>query len=48
VTGHEGAGIGLAAGTATLLADLFLGRESVVDPVPFQVDRPAVLAEVSA
>jgi glycine/D-amino acid oxidase-like deaminating enzyme len=47
-TGHEGAGIGLAAATAMLLADLFLGRESVVDPVPFRVDRPAVLAGVPA
>jgi glycine/D-amino acid oxidase-like deaminating enzyme len=44
VTGHEGAGIGLAAGTGQLLADLFLGREPVVDPDPFRVDRPGVMA----
>nr|CEL15346.1 D-amino-acid oxidase [Kibdelosporangium sp. MJ126-NF4] len=42
-TGHEGAGIGLAAATGHLLADLFLGREPEVDPVPFRVDRPAVM-----
>jgi D-hydroxyproline dehydrogenase subunit beta len=47
-TGHEGAGIGLAPATGTLLTNLFLGRESTVDPTPFRVDRPAVLAEVSA
>jgi glycine/D-amino acid oxidase-like deaminating enzyme len=43
-TGHEGAGIGLAAGTGQLLADLYLGRSPVVDPAPFRVDRPAVMA----
>ncbi|MGX7828519.1 NAD(P)/FAD-dependent oxidoreductase [Actinokineospora sp. 24-640] len=43
-TGHEGAGIGLAAATGRLLADLHLGREPVVDPRPFRVDRPAVVA----
>jgi glycine/D-amino acid oxidase-like deaminating enzyme len=42
-TGHEGAGIGLAAATGQLLADLYLGRPPVVDPYPFRVDRPAVL-----
>jgi glycine/D-amino acid oxidase-like deaminating enzyme len=47
-TGHEGAGIGLAAGTGLLLADLFTGRESVVDAFPFRVDRQAVIEEVSA
>ncbi|MCE7006477.1 FAD-binding oxidoreductase [Kibdelosporangium philippinense] len=41
-TGHEGAGIGLAAGTGQLIADLFLGRPPVVDPLPFRVDRPEV------
>ncbi|WP_245975496.1 NAD(P)/FAD-dependent oxidoreductase [Amycolatopsis palatopharyngis] len=45
-TGHEGAGIGLAAGTGLLLADLFAGRKSVVDAFPFRVDRPAVVEEV--
>lgn len=45
-TGHEGAGIGLAAGTGLLLADLFTGRKSVVDAFPFRVDREAVIEEV--
>jgi D-hydroxyproline dehydrogenase subunit beta len=44
VTGHEGAGIGLAAATGQLLADLYLGRPPEVDPYPFRVDRPAVMA----
>lgn len=43
-TGHEGAGIGLAAATGRLLADLLLARESIVDGVPFRVDREGVLA----
>lgn len=43
VTGHEGAGIGLAAGTGQLLADLYLGRTPVVDPTPFRVDRAGVM-----
>jgi glycine/D-amino acid oxidase-like deaminating enzyme len=42
-TGHEGAGIGLAAGTGQLLADMFLGRSPEVDPFPFRVDRPGVM-----
>lgn len=46
-TGHEGAGIGLAAATGRLLAELFTGGEPVVDPEPFRVDRPAVVREVS-
>nr|WP_245595411.1 FAD-dependent oxidoreductase [Glycomyces tenuis] len=47
-TGHEGAGIGLAAATGRLLADLFTGREPVVDPEPFRVDRPEVALEAGA
>jgi D-hydroxyproline dehydrogenase subunit beta len=47
-TGHEGAGIGLAAATGQLLADLYLGRPPVVDPYPFRVDRPAVMARETA
>ncbi|WP_460499434.1 NAD(P)/FAD-dependent oxidoreductase [Glycomyces tarimensis] len=43
--GHEGAGIGLAAGTGRLLADLFTGREPIVDPEPFRADRPLVTLE---
>jgi glycine/D-amino acid oxidase-like deaminating enzyme len=42
VTGHEGAGIGLAAATGRLVAELFAGVEPHVDPVAFRVDRPAV------
>ncbi|MEU5993471.1 FAD-dependent oxidoreductase [Spirillospora sp. NPDC047418] len=41
-TGHEGAGIGLSAGTAAVLRDLMLGREPGIDTAPFRVDRPAV------
>jgi glycine/D-amino acid oxidase-like deaminating enzyme len=44
-TGHEGAGIGLATGTARLLAGLVAGRTPEIDPEPFRVDRPAVLEE---
>ncbi|MEC3981394.1 NAD(P)/FAD-dependent oxidoreductase [Amycolatopsis sp. H20-H5] len=47
-TGHEGAGIGLAAATGRLVADLFLGRESFMDATPFRVGRPAVLGKVPA
>ncbi|HEU4948447.1 MAG TPA: FAD-dependent oxidoreductase [Kribbella sp.] len=42
-TGHEGAGIGLAASTGRLIAELFAGAEPHVDPKPFRVDRPAVV-----
>jgi glycine/D-amino acid oxidase-like deaminating enzyme len=44
-TGHEGAGIGLAASTGRLLAELFAGAAPHVDPRPFRVDRKAVVAE---
>ncbi|TDD36075.1 FAD-binding oxidoreductase [Actinomadura sp. KC06] len=44
-TGHEGAGIGLAAGTAAVLRDLMLGREPDVDATQFRVGRPAVRPE---
>ncbi|GAA0611055.1 FAD-dependent oxidoreductase [Kutzneria viridogrisea] len=43
-TGHEGAGIGLAAATGRLLAELATGRPPHVDPIPFRVDRPGVAA----
>ncbi|MCK9794293.1 FAD-dependent oxidoreductase [Isoptericola sp. 4D.3] len=43
-TGHEGAGIGLGPVSGELLADLYTGAEPAVDPAPFRVDRPAVLA----
>ncbi|MCP3798198.1 FAD-binding oxidoreductase [Allokutzneria sp. A3M-2-11 16] len=38
-TGHEGAGIGLAAATGQLLAELFTDQAPHVDPAPFRVDR---------
>ncbi|MEU9025634.1 FAD-binding oxidoreductase [Actinomadura sp. NPDC048394] len=44
-TGHEGAGIGLSAGTAAVLRDLMLGREPAIDAAPFRADRPAVQSE---
>lgn len=47
-TGHEGAGIGLAAGTARVLCDLVLGREPAIDATAFRVDRPAVLGGAAA
>ncbi|MEV6410903.1 FAD-binding oxidoreductase [Kribbella sp. NPDC051718] len=42
-TGHEGAGIGLAASTGRLITELFLDLAPHVDPLPFRVDRPALL-----
>ncbi|ADB35552.1 FAD dependent oxidoreductase [Kribbella flavida DSM 17836] len=42
-TGHEGAGIGLAASTGRLVTELFIGVPPHVDPEPFRVDRPAVV-----
>ncbi|WP_433323518.1 NAD(P)/FAD-dependent oxidoreductase [Spirillospora sp. CA-294931] len=44
-TGHEGAGIGLAPGTARVLADLLLDRAPALDAAPFSPARPAVLPE---
>jgi D-hydroxyproline dehydrogenase subunit beta len=41
-TGHEGAGVGLAPGTADLLRALIVGSPPPVDPVPFDPGRPAV------
>ncbi|MEU5693199.1 FAD-dependent oxidoreductase [Actinosynnema sp. NPDC020468] len=41
-TGHEGAGVGLAAATGALLAASMLGTRTAVDPAPFRVDRPGV------
>ncbi|WP_020385457.1 NAD(P)/FAD-dependent oxidoreductase [Kribbella catacumbae] len=46
-TGHEGAGIGLAASTGRLIAELFVGLAPHVDPEPFRVDRPGLLGSVS-
>lgn len=44
-TGHEGAGIGLSAATGRLLADLYAGTPTAVDPHPFRADRPALLGD---
>jgi D-hydroxyproline dehydrogenase subunit beta len=41
-TGHEGAGIGLAMGTADLIRSLMLGDTPAVDPAAFSPLRPAV------
>jgi D-hydroxyproline dehydrogenase subunit beta len=41
-TGHEGAGIGLAMGTADLIRALMLGDAPPLDPVAFSPSRPAV------
>lgn len=38
--GHEGLGITMATGTGRLLADLILGRDPLVDPAPYDPDRP--------
>ncbi len=37
--GHEGAGVGLAAVTGRLTADLVCGRAPVIDPEPLQLGR---------
>lgn len=37
--GHEGLGITLAPVTGHLIADLVLGREPIVDPSPYRLDR---------
>ncbi|MFF0339728.1 NAD(P)/FAD-dependent oxidoreductase [Kribbella sp. NPDC004875] len=42
--GHEGAGIGLAPATGRLITELFLDLAPHLDPSPFRVDRPAVIA----
>lgn len=44
-SGHEGAGIGLAPATGRLLADLLCGNKTEVDPEPFRVDRPGLIAD---
>jgi len=43
--GHEGLGIMTATGTALLLTDLVLGRQSMVDPKPFDPARVLSSAE---
>ena len=46
--GHEGLGIMTATGTALLLTDLILGRESILDPAPFDPTRVLSWEEPSA
>ncbi|WP_374228753.1 NAD(P)/FAD-dependent oxidoreductase [Streptomyces sp. ET3-23] len=41
-TGHEGAGVGLAAATGELLAQLHTGESPLTDPRPFRVARPGL------
>ncbi|MEU6078940.1 FAD-dependent oxidoreductase [Streptomyces sp. NPDC047108] len=43
--GHEGAGIGLAAATGELLAELYAGQPPHLAPEPFRVDRPGLSTE---
>lgn len=43
-TGHEGAGIGLATGTARLLASQLTGGTPDLDPDPYRADRPGLRA----
>lgn len=38
-TGHEGAGVGLATGSADLLRSLLIGERPAVDATPFNPDR---------
>lgn len=40
--GHEGAGIGLATGTAAMLAALLGGRATPIDAEPFSLSRPTL------
>jgi glycine/D-amino acid oxidase-like deaminating enzyme len=47
-TGHEGAGIGLAVGTAHLLRELLTGVPTSIGVEEFTVDRPAVLVGEAA
>jgi glycine/D-amino acid oxidase-like deaminating enzyme len=41
-TGHEGAGVGLALGTAELLRDVMTGRPPALDPEPFSPARASL------
>ncbi|THV30816.1 NAD(P)/FAD-dependent oxidoreductase [Glycomyces paridis] len=45
-TGHEGAGIGLAGVTASLLCAQLTGTEPPLDPAPFQLARPSLAAHL--
>lgn len=41
-TGHEGAGIGLAGATGSLLCSLLTGTDPAIDPEPFRPSRPSL------
>ena len=47
-TGHEGAGIGLAPATGQLIVAAVTGQAAPIDPAPFAVDRPGLLAAEEA
>lgn len=46
--GHEGAGIGLAPGTAQLITELITGVEPSLDPAPFDPGRPSLREVVTS
>ncbi len=47
-TGHEGAGIGLAPGTAQLIRAGITDTPGPVDPLPFRVGRPSLIMRSSS
>jgi len=47
-TGHEGAGIGLAPGTAQLVRAGITDTPPPLDPLPFRVQRPALRSAMAA
>jgi len=47
-TGHEGAGIGLAPATGQLIRAGITDTPPPVDPLPFRVARPGLLAGTAA
>ncbi|MFE3142993.1 NAD(P)/FAD-dependent oxidoreductase [Streptomyces scopuliridis] len=46
-TGHEGAGIGLAPGTAELIGALMTGEEPEIPAAPYAVTRPSLKEETT-
>ncbi|MEU6606441.1 FAD-dependent oxidoreductase [Streptomyces shenzhenensis] len=46
-TGHEGAGIGLAPGTADLIGALMAGEEPEIPAAPYAVTRPSLKEETT-
>lgn len=47
-TGHEGAGIGLSISTGEIIRSLVVGDPAPLDPTPFALDRPSLLAELAS